>query len=150
MNLNNSFADIKLEDINQLELLINITFPDEYRKFLLQNNGGETKFQDYKINGEYFGDVAYFLGIRKYPSSGDLRTLFEEHREVILSGFLPIAVSHGGDLICISCSNNNCGDICHWDHETANWGGAPNMDNMQQLATSTNHFMEMLYDAGAT
>ena len=136
--------------MKRLEKSLNTKLPEDYHQFLLKSNGGEPELEDYKIDGEYFGDVAFFLGIKKYPSPSDLVTVFNEHKHMLKDGYFPIAVSYGGDLICISCLTEDYGFIYHWDHETASYDGIPSSDNMQKLAADVNEFVSCLYSENAT
>ena len=145
MKITESYPKISVEDIEQVELACEVKLPREYREFILKHNGGGPEHHDYKLSGEYAGDFSHFYGIREYPASSDLRTMLEEYRELIPSGYFPIGESYGGDVLCVCLEQSELGSIYMWDHETANYDGEPWLENMSKLAPDLNDFLAMLY-----
>lgn len=145
MKISESYSNIRVEDIERVELACNINLPLEYREFLLKHNGGNPEHHDYKLAGEFAGDFSHFYGIRVYPASSDLQTLYEEYQELIPSGYFPIGESYGGDVLCICLKESELGSIYIWDHETAIYDGEPWFENMSKLASDLKSFLSMLY-----
>jgi hypothetical protein len=115
-------SQLNLTQIEEIEKYVGLNFPSEYKEHLLQNNGGQCSPNVFKFNeNENFTEscIDWFLAIydgehdnlRKYIQIYKL----EEKRLPIR--ILPIAHDPGGNLICISCDEDDEGCIYFWDHE---------------------------------
>ncbi len=109
-------------NIENIENITGLNFPDEYKRHLLQFNGGKCSpniFEFYE-NGEKTESVVnYFLAINGnhyYDIESCVKT-FKIDTKRMPDRMLPIAEDPLGNLICISCSGDDIGYIYFWDHE---------------------------------
>lgn len=145
MQIFESHSNLNEKDLDQFEAKQAIRLPVEYRKFLLNSNGGKPFLGDVKHDAEYFNNVSLFYGIRSDMYSDDLSRIMEEYKGLILPHYLPFAESAGGDLYCLCINVENHAAIYIWDHETANYNGEPYEENMTKLASSLTEFLAGLY-----
>ena len=146
MEIIESYTPLNESDIEQIESKLGFALPGEYRVFLLKNNGGRPIPDGVKHEGEYFDFVSCFFGVRFNTYADDLFRNIEEYSEYVLSHYLPIGDSPGGDLYCLSLKDGDFGSVYHWDHELANYDGDPWEENMTKLAGSLNEFLGNLYE----
>ncbi|VUD46301.1 hypothetical protein TDB9533_00796 [Thalassocella blandensis] len=145
MKIVDSYTTLKTSDIEIIEKKLGITLPKDYRKFLLQNNGGKPIPDAVKLEGEYFDYVACFYGIRSSNYSDDLFRNVREYDGYIPPHYLPIGESPGGDIYCLSLIAEELGAVYYWDHELANYEGDPWEENMIKLAPALTEFLAGLY-----
>ena len=146
VTIQNQETPLKDREIPVIEKRLGFKLPEQYKAFLLKNNGGTPSPDTVPYNGEYFDYVSLFYAVRTNAYSNDLFRNIEEYKEYILDHYLPIAESPGGDVYCISLKTDDYGAIYCWDHEEANYGGEPWEENMIKLANSLNEFLESLYE----
>lgn len=140
-----SYNSISISDLIEVESKIGYQLPEEYKSFLLKNNGGRPVLDGVRYENEHFDYVAFFYAIRGEMYHDDLARQISEHKDMIPGGYLPIGESPGGDVFCISLKEPNKGSIFHWDHEEANYDGQPWEYNMTNLSPSLTAFLEELY-----
>lgn len=90
-----------------------ITFPEQYRKFMLQYNGGLTPETKFKA-GKESSDVRAFYGL------GDVSYSFSEIVDIeewLKSNIIPIACDSFGNRIVIGLDKEKEGKIFFSDHE---------------------------------
>ena len=150
MKIVDSYSPLDMEDIRRVEGKLGFNIPEEYRDFLLRNNGGKPIPNAVKYEGEYFDYVACFYGARFNTYADDIFRNVEEYNEYILPHYLPIADSPSGNVYCLSLKSTDFGAVYCWDHETANYGGEPWEENMIKLAGSLNEFFAGLYNEQST
>ncbi len=102
------------EKIVAFEIKCGFSLPEQYRKFLLKYNGGETPETSFKIGRE--GTV-----IRAFYGIGHVEYSFSSIEELIpdflKKQFLPIAVDVFGNYIVIGLDEKKDGQIWFCDHE---------------------------------
>jgi hypothetical protein len=104
-------------DISNLEMRLGMALPEQYRRFLLDFNGGTPTPDTVDIEGlpGASADVQVFFGIgRPVESSGlewNMATLAERLKE----GLLPIASDSGGSVFCLSLQGRNRGAVLYCD-----------------------------------
>ena len=98
--------------ITEMEENNGIALPEQYRKFLLEYNGGDTPDTSYKA-GRASTVVRGFYGFGEVEHSFDKLDL----REWIDKGVFPIACDPFGNEIVISLEAESCGSIYFLDHE---------------------------------
>lgn len=108
--------------IVEIEEYIGLTFPDEYKEHLLKNNGGQCSPNVFKFNenGNLTKScVDWFLAIYEgeYDNLKKYIQSYKIEKKRLPLHILPIAHDPGGNLICISCNNEDEGFIYFWDHE---------------------------------
>lgn len=115
----NTEDNLTLNDIRSIEIKYSLSFPDEYIKHLLVYNGGQCSpnIFEFSENGQATeSNIDWFLAIcdGKFDNLEDYITIYKVNEIRIPGSFIPIAHDPGGNLICISCSDNR---IYFWDHE---------------------------------
>jgi cell wall assembly regulator SMI1 len=152
--MSDSFQSISLAQINQLETAIQAKFPESYKNFLLQHNGGSPEpcvFEYIDASETRLGCINNFLGIH----SGELSNLhdyietYKVFQKRLPDDVFPIANDPGGNLICISLAAHDTGTIYFWDHELeADEGEEPSYANLFFIARSFDDFIKSLrFDA---
>ncbi|MDR4220587.1 SMI1/KNR4 family protein [Priestia megaterium] len=130
-----------VEDLESFERNHNITFPKDYRDFLIEYNGGYPDLGNYKISEE-LGDsiLNIFYGIGSmYDNLEKKLDIFDEILEI---GFIPIADDPSGNQICIGINKEYLGQIYHWAHDEEHDG----MENMYFLSSNFKDFLDSLYE----
>jgi predicted DNA-binding WGR domain protein len=108
------------KQILALEEQIGSSLPDEYRSFLESRNGGTPNPPYSRVPGvegiESIGVGTLFCLRPSKPSSDELTSQFEQTRELLPQGHLPIAGS--SDFFTISLRPKTFGCVFWWFHET--------------------------------
>ncbi|NPC92657.1 SMI1/KNR4 family protein [Bacillus sp. WMMC1349] len=124
-------------DLEGFEHNHNITFPIDYREFLLAYNGGYPTPGTYKISDELSESILnIFYGIGSMYDN--LEKKFDIFDEILEIGFIPIADDPSGNQICIGISKEYFGQIYHWTHDEEQDG----MENMYFLSNNFNEFLD--------
>ncbi len=143
---------IDVQQIDQMEKLVGLHFPMEYKKHLLKYNGGycEPNIFGFIENVEPTeSDINWFLAIFD-GDSNSLKWHIETYKideKRMPSHILPIANDSGGNFICISCGKEDYGYIYFWDHEKeVDYRVTDDMDysNLYLIAKTFNSFLESL------
>ncbi|EAB5656919.1 SMI1/KNR4 family protein, partial [Salmonella enterica subsp. enterica] len=120
-----------LEDISDFEREIKGVLPIDYKNFLMKHNGGQPQPDSFK----FFSDrndassVDRFLSLGKEKNSNLLK-YYNNYKDRIPSGFIPIAHDAGGNLIIMGLKDNE-NKIYFWDHEIeVDEGETPDMSNV--------------------
>jgi hypothetical protein len=104
-------------DISNFEMRIGMALPGQYRRFLMDFNGGTPTPNTVDIEGlpGASTDVQVFFGIDRSVQSSclewNLATLFERLEE----GLLPIACDSGGSVFCLSLRGCDRGEVLYCD-----------------------------------
>jgi len=133
--------------IANLENELGISLPNQYRRFLLEHNGGRPSADCFDFKGGTTGScVDWFLGIHNKPHNNLLRYL-ETYKDRIPQNFFPIAHDPGGNLIAISVAGFDRGRVYFWDHEQEKEEGeTPDYSNVVPIADSFDEFIGKLYE----
>lgn len=145
---------INEKDLEKVEELVDADLPDDYRAFLLEHNGGTAVpalFDVVTVEGDETTTVVdrfYSVGAGA-GTPWDLATniSFYWENERIPEWVVPIAADIAGNLVCLSVSDDDYGQVFFWDHETELEYELD--ENQAPLAESFSAFLEMLYDEGA-
>jgi len=141
------------DDILVLNRKLISPVPDEYRDFLIQNNGGEPKestltFDAKKlgINGEELG---YFYGID--TESENIIDTIDNLSHVLPKNLIPIVDTPGGNYFLLSVNPNTYGKIYYKDHEVEDSFDFDDSKNdlpesMVLVANLFSEFIDKLYD----
>jgi len=143
--INESEPPLTDKEIEIIHKRLGYKLPDEYRQFLQVSNGGVPSPDAVRHDGEYYDYVSCFYAVRNNAYSNDLFVNIEEYKDLILSHYLPIGDSPGGNVYCISLKAEDFGAVYFWDHDEANYEGEPWEFNMTLLSPSFNKFIESLY-----
>ncbi|ELZ8935263.1 SMI1/KNR4 family protein [Cronobacter dublinensis] len=135
------------EAIADFEKRSKIILPDDYKDFLRKYNGGQPVPKSFRFysNREDGSSIDWFLSLGKDKYS-NLQKYYQNFKERIPAGFLPIAHDAGGNLIILANNEENTG-IYFWDHEyEADEGEVPTMDNVYFIAKSFSDFLKSLHE----
>ncbi|PEJ35453.1 SMI1/KNR4 family protein [Bacillus pseudomycoides] len=134
---------LSLKDLEVFEREHNLKFPDLYRGFLLNYNGGYVNPNVFSISSEE-GECALnvFYGIGNMHNN--LEKKFNFFDEILEIGFIPIASDSGGNQICLGINESFYEKIYFWDHEQET---DESMENMYFLADNINDFLDGLYES---
>lgn len=135
------------EDIATAEAELGLSLPEQYKRFLLNYNGGYPEPDAFPIQNnpsDTHGLVHYFLCIKK-DDIYNLMTYVTRFRGRVPGELLPIAVDPGGNLICLSVVGANRGQVYFWEHEEeAPEGELPGYGNVYLVADSFDQFFNDL------
>lgn len=145
----NKVSDVQ---IAELESLVGLDFPQEYKQHLLKNNGGRCtpdtfEFIENEITTQ--SNVDWFLAIYDgiHDNLKDYIETYKIEEKRLPSNVLPIAHDPGGNLICISCNGDDKGFVYFWNHEGEIEKPLFNdrdYSNLYLIAKSFNEFLESL------
>ena len=142
---------ISLSDIENFEMQYNIIIPNEYKEFLLKNNGGSpenflftTEFDEVQPGNSEVKKQA--TDIERFFS---LRELFFEYEDIIdddyiESKYIPIARTSFGNLILLSAENHSdSGKVYFSNHDIIN----PNNGKflISEIKSTFVEFIDSLY-----
>ncbi len=152
----NSKANLTLAQIEEIEQLYSLKFPEEYKLHLLKYNGGKCKPNVFKFteNGNLTkSDINDFLAIYdgNYDNLSDDINTYKVQEKRLPNNILPIGNDSGGNLICISCYGNDIGYVYFWDHENEiDYSVKDDSDysNLYFVANSFNQFLDNLEEEG--
>jgi len=113
---------INSDQIIEIENLIDLKLPNEYKLHLLKHNGGKctpSQFDFIEKGKPTTSSIDWFLAIYdgEYDSLQDYINTYKLDEKRLPIHFVPIAHDAGGNLICISCGKKDYGQIFFWDHE---------------------------------
>ena len=110
-------------DISEFEISFKIKLPEEYRNFMLEQNGGRPEkewgfdFVETGNSNPTGSIICDFLAIStKYNSLQNAYRNLIESKE-IPPGLLPIANDPGGNIIFLSVAKDDYGKVCFGNHE---------------------------------
>ncbi|MCM3539100.1 MULTISPECIES: SMI1/KNR4 family protein [Priestia] len=133
---------LPLKDLETFEKEHDLKFPDSYREFLLNYNGGYVNPDVFYISSEEGKSVVnVFYGIGNMYNN--LEKKFDFFEDILDIGFIPIASDPGGNQICLGISEEFYGEIYFCNHEQET---DKSMENMSFLAIDIDEFLDNLYE----
>lgn len=147
---------LNLSQIEEIEKLVGLNFPEEYKEHLLQHNGGQCmpNIFSFTEKGKITNScVDWFLTIYdgEYDNLKNYIDTYKSDDKRLPSHLLPIAHDPGGNLICISCGNDDSGSIYFWDHENEvdySVMGDKDYTNLYLIAKNLHEFIDKLKEDG--
>lgn len=113
----NSAGKITQKDLQDFEVKYNLSLPNDYKQFLTNNNGGTpNKIFFRKNDADLVVNMFFSLSDKEYNIEQyytDMVIIGKELPEKIL----PIGEDGFGNIICISCKDEDFGKMYFWDHE---------------------------------
>ncbi|MES2821148.1 MAG: SMI1/KNR4 family protein [Pseudomonadota bacterium] len=146
IRLSNGFDDIDMEAIKKFEQKWNFKFPDSYKAFLLESNGGKPaldrfSFFDINKNGLDQSVINNFYGVpgkkntkKDYLNLNFKLAIFSER---LPKDFIPIASDVFGNQVVLALSGENEGCVYFFDHELEE-------DNLSMIAKTLDEFLSSL------
>jgi hypothetical protein len=124
-------------DIARLEHEIAGSLPEEYKRFLLANNGGVPEgLASIEIEGLPGSptDIQEFFGLGLEIETNNIDWYLREIPERLPANSIPIAIDSGGGLFCLSYRGREMGQVTFKDLEGPDPGVYP-------VAESFNYFL---------
>lgn len=145
-------SKLDLFQIEEIENYAELGFPGEYKDHLLKHNGGQCTPSVFSFDEKgkvTDSSVDWFLAIYdgEYDNLKDYIKTYKIEDKRLPSHILPIAHDSGGNLICISCDNDDAGSIYFWDHENEvdySVAGDEDYSNLYLIAKSLDEFIDEL------
>lgn len=136
---------LTIQDIEQAEKTLNVSFPLQYKNFILKYNGGHpepagfdidwTKQIHSEVSNACSQDwrtsrVSWFLAIYEGESCNLL-----EYNQITFEGRIPketiaVAQDSGGNLILVGVSGEQTGKVLFWVKDYENWEGDDSVENL--------------------
>lgn len=150
IEIQKSNPPIGKEVIKDFADMIGVSFPDDYKNFLCQYNGGTPRQSvfNFKNNDIDNGsDIDGFLGINHPIEVMSMEYILNTFANRIPNELFPIASDSYGNLICLYIKEKYYGKIYFWDHENeAPDGQNPWWNNIYLIADSFTDFINKLYE----
>lgn len=114
----NPYGSIDINELSILEKKIGISLPEDYRKYLINNNGAEFERDVFLIN-EIEGEsrIHHMRGILYEPQYASLFNYYKIYNQTLNEKFLSIAEDAFGNQILLKLKDPDRGAIYFWDHE---------------------------------
>ena len=96
-------------DLRGLEAKVGTRLPEDYRRFLLQHDGGEPEPNEFAIPG-----ADNDSGANEFMSVRQIREEIEQYSHRFPRRMIPIAFAEGGNLVFLALDD---GQVLFWDHE---------------------------------
>jgi len=138
----NKYGGINLADLERLENKLGQRLPDDYRDYLILNNGGTIDpcaFFISKSEGE--SRVREFYGLHNGPEYLRLDTMFYLNEAELADWMLAIGDDPFGNKLCMSFLSHEFGSIYFWDHEAEGEEGC----EYKFLSSSFSGFTKVLH-----
>lgn len=94
------------ENINDFECAVKYCFPDDFRKCILENNGGRPNLKAFDTNVKKGRELKSFLSFNK----DDKETVWKIHdwnKDELSDRYIAFAIDNFGNLICFDANNDN-------------------------------------------
>jgi hypothetical protein len=113
-------APVTQAELADFEKELNASLPKAYREFLLRSNGGLPTPDVVEIEGAPGSptDVQVLFGIDRSVESSDLRWNKATFSDRIPARMLPVACDSGGNLFCLSLSEEDSGSVFYINLES--------------------------------
>ncbi|WP_028391112.1 SMI1/KNR4 family protein [Bacillus cihuensis] len=130
------------KELAELEDVIGYKLPQDYIDFLMEYNGGDHENNIIELpNGEILSiSISDFFGIG-IEKINDLKENFKVFKERIPKGYIPIARTEGGNLVCLDGDN---GHLFLWDHENECQNDYIENKNLLPIANHFEDFLKMI------
>lgn len=96
---------------------------EDYKKFLLEFNGGEPSLNAFLITGmrdNPEGVIQSFFGLRAHLSTEDIELVLKEHRGLVPDKVIPVACNDFYDFVCLDARHTPA-IVVFWDRRNF-WG----------------------------
>lgn len=147
MIFEDSERNLTLEDIEAAEERLQLSFPEEYKVFLLKHNGGSPTPNRFKYNDQEGRDSSSLINYFHAIYDGRIDNLELKYQFLVSEGrllkkMIPIANDPFGNLICLSAEGDDRGKVYFWDHELE--PEIAGYENMGLIADSFSEFLGKL------
>ncbi|MDM5186317.1 SMI1/KNR4 family protein [Bacillus sp. DX4.1] len=120
INFEYSFKSINEQDMKDFEMKCNIALPDDYKNFLLLNNGGKTDRRRFTIcdnkGATITSSIMLFFPLFQETENNLEKMYFLYNRgNIVPNNFFPIGIDPVGSLICLSIEEKDAGYVYFCD-----------------------------------
>lgn len=145
-----SFKPTNTEKIREFELKYNIVSPEDYKKFLLENNGGKPNIRRFQTADGIHTSSLMLLFPLSAEKEPNLVNIYKEFNMegLIHSDFLAIGADPMENKICICIKGNNIGSIYYWSLDMEEFNEdeyVPSYKYMSLVAKNFNDFINGLF-----
>ena len=138
-----SYPALRPEQLDEVERGLEVVFPEEYRAFLAEHNGGHPQPEAFRMPSGDVEMVDRFLGIRP-GEHNDLTRYVGVYQARVPRELVPVAHDSFGNLICIGVRGAYTGKVFFWDHDReVEEGEEPDYENVALIAGDFEEFLEM-------
>lgn len=143
----NPFGPVNSADIVEFEESNEVILPDDYKEFLLDQNGGLPISNTISsINT----DVNWLYGMVEEPAWASLFHALDIYEGRIPAWYIPIGNDSGGNVYIMSLFDDNKGVVAIWWHEEeAEENGSNFFENLTHVADSFQEFLDILEEKTA-
>ncbi|WP_242225336.1 SMI1/KNR4 family protein [Bacillus cereus group sp. BfR-BA-01380] len=120
INFEYSFKVINEQDMKDFEMKCNVLLPDDYKNFLLLNNGGKTDRRRFTICNNKGATITSSIMLF-FPLSQETENNLEEmyslynRGNIVPNNFLPIGIDPADSLICLAIEGKDAGYVYFCD-----------------------------------
>lgn len=143
-----SQGPISEDDLQAVEARLSISFPSDYRQFLLTYNGGTPERDTFHFKNEtgpYTDSCVgrfYAIYYGEYDNF-EKQFLFCKADVLLPDNMVAVADDPGGNMICLSVSGPDANSVYFWDHEAIDEDDK--RANLHLIADSFAEFLAGLY-----
>lgn len=133
------------EQIDQVEAVLDVRLPEDYRRFLQRHNGGDLKENFLPPEADASARYLYSAGpnddefIYDLVSAATFYSPDSPSDPEIDPQYLPIGEDDGGNVICLKVRGEDRGAVYFWSHDAF-----ANTDPLKRLTDSFEDFFEAL------
>lgn len=128
--------------IANAERTLGVVFPEDYRRFLLEHNGGTPVPDAFFIEDvDQYALVDCFFGLGR--PSDDLLRYFSEIEDRIPEAHVPIGVDPGNNVLLMDLGPEGMARVYYWDDLSA-FGQSTDEENTYLVAGSFTDFLSKL------
>jgi hypothetical protein len=144
--ISEEYEDTDDGELNMMIMHTMLPFPQDYRDFLLQYNGGIPAPAGFTTrDGSVSSTVAWFFPV---ADTEDDPHLYEEIMAITKAGLVPpflvpVAATADGNRIMLAVGGTELGTVYYWARQEET-GGAPSFDHMHAIAGSFGEFWNSL------
>ncbi|MBC1792947.1 SMI1/KNR4 family protein [Listeria booriae] len=138
------FGTLSMQEIIGLEKEMHLNFPEDYKQFLMNKNGGAPEENYLSTVISSHGEeivLGALLGINENENF-DLESWYKEYSDELMDSSLIIGTEYGSGLFVLICEGNQEG-VYFWDNGQE-LEGSSDEENVYKLATSFSAFISGL------
>lgn len=101
-----------IKNIDDFECLVKYVFPEEFRKCVIENNGGHPELCCFNTDKAKERALKSFLSFNKNDRE-TVWNLYEWSKDELADKYVPFAIDNFGNLICFNVDNDHIVFINH-------------------------------------
>lgn len=150
VEISNPRPPITEKQIHDVEAVLKVTLPQDYKELILKYNGGVIDPGSFVCKDGVHACIAWLYHFWTEDDS-DILERASIRRGRLPSGFVAIGYDGGGNEVCIDCTPGpRYGKVYFWDHEMeadlSQGIGPDEAGNVHLIADNFSQFLDCLYD----